>query len=151
MARGKPKEKASILERQLNALELRKSGYTYREIASRLGVNHQTAYTDVNKALEHLAKLGENSAVELRQLELERLDRAVAGMMHWIDAGSPMHVQALVKCIQERAKLLGLYAPEEVKIDWRVVAQNAGVEPQQINAEFEELVKLAAEKFTTDS
>jgi len=117
MARRKKSEQGDILERQSLSLEFRKCGMTYRDIAKRTGVSFQQAHRDVNDELQRLRDANLSSADELRQLELERLDRAIAGMMHWIDAGSPIHVQALVKCIQERSKLLGLYEPEKQQVD----------------------------------
>lgn len=119
MARGRPAEQGKILERQLQALELRKAGLSYRKIASKLGISHVQAINDVNGELKRLASLRTDSAEELRQLELERLDVALEGVMQYVKAGSPAHVAAMVRLMEQRAKLLGLYAPEkhDVNID----------------------------------
>lgn len=115
MARGKSRERANILERQLLALDLRKAGLTYRAIASKLGVNHQTAYNDVMNELKRLAAQRSESAEELRQLELEKLDKYETHLTNWAEAGSVEAIKALLKIQERRAKLLGLDAPEKIE------------------------------------
>ena len=115
MARGKAQEKGAILERQLQALELRKGGFTYREIGKRLGVSHVQAHRDIQEELKHLASLRSESAEELRQLELEKLDNYERNLSHWADAGSVEAVRTLIKIQERRAKLLGLDAPEKIE------------------------------------
>lgn len=115
MARGKAAEKGKILERQIVALELRKSGFSYRAIADRTDVTQMQAYRDVQSELKRLADVSLDSANELRQMELERLDMAIKGLMPFVEAGSSSHAIALVKVIGERSKLLGLYAPEQIE------------------------------------
>lgn len=115
MARGKTNERINIVNRQIMALELRKSGFSYRAIAERCHVTHMQAYRDVQGELKRLDGIGLQSAGELRTMELERLDMAIRGLMPFVEAGSAIHVTALVKVIAERSKLLGLYAPEQVE------------------------------------
>lgn len=113
-------ESAEIAQRQIVALELRKSGYSYRRIAVQLEISHQQAWTDVNSELKRLSEISLETAGELRQMELERLDMGIKGVMPFIEAGSAPHAMALVKLISEKARLLGLYAPEkvEMKVSW---------------------------------
>lgn len=115
MARGKAAEKGGIIQRQIMSLELRKAGFSYRAIADRTGVLHAQAYRDVQSELKRLSEISLDTAGELRQMELERLDIAIKGLMPFVEAGSAMHASALVKVIAERSKLLGLYAPEQVE------------------------------------
>lgn len=109
-------EQTTIPLRENQALELRKQGLSYRAIANRLGVSHQQAYVDVQGELKALAVLNQDSADELRQLELERLDRIIDGLDHWVQAGNAQAAMAILKAMDTRAKLLGLYAPEQHKI-----------------------------------
>lgn len=113
MARGKAAEKGQILERQIQALELRKSGWSYRKIGEKLGVSHETARQDVEGELKVLDLGNENKRNELRQLELERLDKITNALDHWLEAGSVPAINAYLKAMERRAKLLGLDAPEE--------------------------------------
>lgn len=126
MARGKQKDKIAMLERQLLALELRKQGMTYRQIATRLECDHVTIYNDINRELRRLADERQDSTLELRQLKLEQIDLAIKGLMPFAQAGSPNHIMALAKCIAEQSKLLGLYEPEkhELAIDDRLTNED---------------------------
>lgn len=151
---------AEILTRQLNALELRKSGFSYRKIGERLNVSHEQVRTDVETELRRLAEENHDKADEVRQLEIERIDRAVSGIMHWIDAGSPAHVQALARLISERAKLLGLYAPQKQEISinlevvtrFEAVAKELGQDPALMLEQYiQELHALSATNPTSGS
>jgi DNA-binding CsgD family transcriptional regulator len=118
--RGKTKDKITMIERQSKALELRKAGKSYREIGKALGVSFQQAQKDVHHELKRLAALNLESADELRQLELERLDKALQSIIHFVEAGSPQHVMAMVRILDTRAKLLGLYAPVKTDVTFDV-------------------------------
>lgn len=120
MTGRKKSDKPDILKRQLEAVELRKQGKSYRAIGARLGVSFQQVQKDVQSELKRLAALNLNAADELRQLELERLDRIIDGLDHWVQAGNAPAAMAILKAMDTRAKLLGLYAPEKVQaITWR--------------------------------
>ena len=106
-------ETVTIAQRRVFALELRKAGYSYRRIAQHLDISLAQAYDDVKGGLAELHELADETAEELRTMETERLDMAIKGIMPFIEAGSAPHAQALVKIIAEKAKLLGLYAPEQ--------------------------------------
>lgn len=129
MARGKAKEKGAILERQLQALEMRKSGFTYREIGKRLGISHVQAFKDVNDELKRLADERADSADELRQLELEKLDKYEANLTHWAEAGNVDAVKALLKVQERRSKLLGLDAPERKDVNIKGAKTYIGFTP----------------------
>lgn len=113
MARGKTAEKGKILERQTMALDWRKQGKSYRWIADKLGVSHQQVFRDIQDELKRLADLNQDSAAELRQLELERLDRIIDSLDNWVMAGNTGAAMAVLRAMERRAKLLGLDAPEQ--------------------------------------
>jgi len=147
MSRTSKDEQAKILERRMQALDMRKLGFSYRKIADRLGIDHQTAWRDVNAALKHLISLGDDSADELRQLELERLDKIIEGMSNWVDAGAYNQANTIIKAIDRRAKLLGLDKPSEIKVDIHLflelqrAADEAGVDLAKV---FEALINSFA-------
>jgi hypothetical protein len=63
---------------------------------------------------------------------------------HW---GDIRFLDGVMKCTQERAKILGLYAPDKSKIEvnWREEAKAAGVDPDQMeNKLVEEFLTAAA-------
>ena len=101
-------ESERIAERRVLALELRKAGGSYREIARQLGVDVHTAHADVNAELAALRETAVAEATELRALELARLDGMNLGLWPGVEAGSPPAVSAAVRVSERRAKLLGL-------------------------------------------
>lgn len=111
MARGKTLEKAEIIKRQQLALQLKQDGWSYRAIGEKLGVDYTTAYKDVKNAVNELNNLKLDSAEDYRALELARLDMLTKGLEPMARVGNPMAVNAYIKVMEQRAKLLGLYAP----------------------------------------
>lgn len=99
-------------ERQKQAVALRIAGATFAQIGDRLGVTAQAAHKMVVKALADTAKKTAESAEQLRQMELQRLDALQASL--WPDAmrGDEQKVDRVLKIMAQRAKLLGLNAPE---------------------------------------
>lgn len=115
MARGKSKEQAKIIPREIQALELRKAGFSYRDIGSKLGCSHEQARQDVMSELKSLAALRQHEAQELRELELERLDVLQKGLEPMAAVGNPQAVIAMLKVMERRSKLLGLDAPQQIE------------------------------------
>lgn len=127
MANGK-KSQAAAIEREARrsqALQYRRAGLSIREIASRLNCNHQTVHNDITHALQAAIDENTHSADKLRALELDRLDRMLLGLAPLIyPAGNaPVDLKAMdraIRIVEQRAKLLGLYAPQlmDIKLSW---------------------------------
>lgn len=106
-------------ERQAEALELRKAGATYPEIAKRLGYRDKSAaYRAVAAALDELAEETSASAEQLRELENSRLDRLHT--IAWAQATQNRDLAAVDRAIrisERRAKLYGLDLNEKRQAD----------------------------------
>lgn len=110
-------EEVQRAEKIREALQLRAAGMNYQDIADRLGYkNKSTAYRIIQKALEDLVK---EPAEELRTLELDRLDRMTLGLAAKAYKGDTKAVAALLRVMDHRAKLTGLY---EVQTDTGMAA-----------------------------
>lgn len=105
--RGKTENAA---ERHVRAFELRKQGYSYRDIGAALGVSGKTAFEDIRMVLAELAAQRLASAAEYVTLELEHLDMAQQSLYQHLDSGDPQIINAWVKVSESRRKLLGLDA-----------------------------------------
>jgi hypothetical protein len=93
-------------EKRARALELRKAGATYDQIAQRLGFsNRGNAQRAVLTALKEITA---EPAVEVRQLELERLDAMLLGLWQQARNGDVNAVDRALRIAERRAKLLGL-------------------------------------------
>ena len=98
-------------ERTAKAIELRKSGATFKKIGDHFGISAQSAHEMVTKGLK--ATLAEPAA-ELRALAVERLDHMLAAIWKAASNGD-LRAQAMVLRIEERrATLLGLDARHAV-------------------------------------
>ena len=113
--RGRRGQVERIAERRVRALELRKCGAPFREIARQLGVDVHTAHADVGAELAALRETTITEASELRALELERLDTMTSGLWPAIQEGSAAAVGAGVRVSERRSRLLGLDAPVVTK------------------------------------
>lgn len=102
------------LQRQQAALELRRSGLSYSEIAHRIGIGKTTAHRLIEDAIREASATINDEAREMKALELSRLDGMLAGL--WTDArrGNVQAVDRVLKIMERRAKLLGLDAPVKV-------------------------------------
>lgn len=101
-------------ERQRQALELRKAGASYDQIARQLGYSNESgAYKAIQTVLQ--ATVQEPSD-EMRTLELKRLDQMLIGL--WPDAqrGHQGAVDRALKIMERRAAYLGLDAPKRSEL-----------------------------------
>lgn len=96
-------------ERQRQALALRRAGASYEIIAQRLGyANRSNAY----RAVKHLLDRQESELVtEYRQLNLQRLERALHSRWERAITGDDRAVQLVLRIIIEENRLLGIRAP----------------------------------------
>lgn len=110
-------------QREHDALELRKKGWTYQKIAESLGISIQGASDCVKRALERLKTEVRESAEDVRQIELERLDKMLAIAESAAEAGDLSAIDRVLRIQERRAKYLGLDAPARTDIRAEVVAR----------------------------
>ena len=103
-------------ERRVKAFELRKAGVSYRGIGRALGISEAQAHRDVHFTLDALAKEEFESAVQVRELELERLDEMLRALWVAIRRGDPQSISTGLRVSERRARLLGLDAPSRQQL-----------------------------------
>jgi len=123
-------------ERAKEAVALRLAGRTYDEIAAALGCGHGTAYRAVAGHLAATRAEAAETAQELREVELQRLDRLLAVVGPMAEKGDLAAVDRVLRIQERRAAYLGLDAPKAslVAVDARpdtVRALMALVAPSQ--------------------
>jgi Homeodomain-like domain len=106
MRKRQSQAKAERHHKTMQALQLRASGATYRQIADVLGVSEPTAWRLVQQETQSIIR---ESAAEVLELELTRLDRMQ--MAVWPEAiqGDHAAIDAVLRIMHHRARLLGLY------------------------------------------
>lgn len=139
------------LSREVAVLELRKAGASWKSIAARVGYSHASA---ARKAyLRAYDRTLQAPADELRDLELDRLDRLQ--LAYWEDAvkGNLKAADFCLRVVQVRARILGIEAPQKIRAE--VITYDAGA----IDADIERIIRqfesqggaLALEAGTSES
>jgi hypothetical protein len=124
-------------ERRRKAVQLRRAGATYEMIAEALEVSVSRARAYVKEAMESIREEIAETAGEVKQMELERLDamlrvltdekvRAAAAQGDY----RPMQMQ--LKVMERRARLLGLDAAVKHDHSGRVEVEH-GIERSEID------------------
>ena len=104
---------AEIAERQRQALEMRKAGATYEQIAKALKfADRSNVRKAVQSALQAIIK---EPAEEVLQLELQRLDAMIVGLWAKAKTGDGQAVDRVLRIMERRAGYLGLDAPKRVE------------------------------------
>ena len=112
-----------VAEKEQKALELRRAGLTYDEIARSIGyATAQGAYLAYGRALKR--SLMDSGAEEARAMELDRLDRLQRTWWGKALSGDEKATDRVLKIMEHRAKYLGLYAPTKMQVE--AVVYDAG-------------------------
>ncbi len=98
-------------DRELQALDMRKSGATYDQIGAALGITTQGAYKAIIRSLRRLNEKNAEDSSELRRLEVERLDKMLAAIWNMVIIGDQGAIDRALKISERRARLFGLDAP----------------------------------------
>lgn len=117
-----------VTERQRQAVELRKAGAGFEEIARQLGYKDASgAYRAVKAALR---KTIQQPADELRALEAARLDAMLLGIYADARKGNVAKIDRVLNIMTRRAKLFGLDAPTKTEdvTDYRKEAEAIAAE-----------------------
>lgn len=102
-------------EKEIAAINLRRTGMTYSEIAHELGYSdHAGALRAVRRGLQRALQ---EPADDLRQIEATRLDRAQEKIWAKVEEGDPKAITVLLRIMERRAKLMGLDMPTVIQQD----------------------------------
>lgn len=128
MAGGKQSaHKIKLEERRMLALELRLNGVSYRDIArtirERLNLRSYSAaaaYRDVSKYLHNVRAKCTETAEQILQMELMRLNAMRAAIAPRVAEGDLAAVDRELRIMEREAALLGLDAPKRHMLDGEV-------------------------------
>jgi hypothetical protein len=101
-----------VTERVGQALELRRAGATFDEIGKAMDCTRQRAHALVKKGMARILENADQTALEVRSLELSRIDGVLRA--HWLTRNNPRSAEIILRCGERRSKLLGLDAPEKI-------------------------------------
>lgn len=111
------KPRSVVIVKDAQALELRKAGASYDQIARQLGyTNKGAAHKAVTRALKATLATMTLDADEYRQLAAERLDAMLLGVWQAATRGDPQAISAVLRIEERRASMLGLDAPKRTEV-----------------------------------
>lgn len=119
-ARAQQREKLQQLRN--NALEYRKLGFTYRQIAQQLGISKSTAQRYVAGELN---KITRDNGEELLALQLERYDQLLAAVMGNATQGDVFAIDRAVTILRQIERLTGIETPKPGDNDAHTTAAEA--------------------------
>lgn len=125
------------IDRERQVMEMRRAGATFDDIARTLEfANASGAWQAYNRAFKRT--LIDAGVEEMRELELDRLDRMQRAVWARVLQGDDKAINTALKILDRRAKYLGLDAPtrQEVKLDI--------ADTNSIDAEVARLVEMLA-------
>lgn len=106
---------ADVIEKERKVLELRLLGLTWDNIAKAVGyANASVAWKAYQRAL---VRTLQEPADEIRQQEVERLNRIMTPQMQRALNGDTQATNTVLKIMETRAKLLGLFAPTRIEAE----------------------------------
>jgi len=131
------KNNPETIDKERQVLELRRSGSTFDSIARTLGyAGPQGAHEAFKRALRRTLQ---QPADEIRQMEIDRLDRLQRATWQTALTGNPKAILVILKIMDRRAKLLGLDAPQ--RLQQEVTVYEGGTD---IDREVQRLAELLA-------
>lgn len=132
-------------ERDAKALELRKAGSTFQQIADVCGyANAPRAHEAVTKAIRAIPR---EAAVEVRALELERLDRLTLAVWDAARNGDRGAIDTVLRLMQRRSRLLGLDLNAPLRDQAPATTGLPGQPPEAVQGKaYEELLAWRAQQ-----
>jgi transcriptional regulator with XRE-family HTH domain len=125
----------------LSALDLRRSGLSYAQVAAKLGIAESTASELVQRALQGVVQ---EPGADVIKLELQRLDAALAAIWARVVKGEVEVIDRLLKIQERRAKLEGLdKAMNNVLPPVEPGPDISKLSPSEMRTHFELLAKAA--------
>lgn len=98
----------AVAEKRAEALEYRKQGYSYAQIAEAMDVSRTHAFQLVDAAIKEIVR---EPGEMVQDLELARLDDLTVAVMKSALAGDVMALDRVLKIAERRAAMLGIDAP----------------------------------------
>lgn len=107
--------KAEKAERRRKALELRRAGASYEQIAAQLHyTNKGSVWRDVRTAIQDIYR---EPAQDVVKIELQRLDAMLLGLWAKAKSGDTQAIDRVLRIQERRAAYEGLDAPKALRVE----------------------------------
>lgn len=95
----------NMMKRRAKVYELRTSGMSYNAISKMLSIPISTVRKDMQAFMDSIPR---ENAMELRDMELDKLNRMELALQKKMLSGSPQAINTALRIMQHRAQLMGL-------------------------------------------
>lgn len=119
---GDPKVANACIRRQ-KALEMRRQGATYQEIADAIGMHRSDAWVMVIQQIALVAEQNKELTDQLRRKEFAITDELLDYWLPMAVEGNEKATKIVLSVLERRARYAGLDAPS--KIDANIVSENS--------------------------
>jgi len=142
--------------RLVSSIIIRRPAITRRELHKLVSEKIKNPYSDKPFVLSTI----QNDIAAIKRRWQERIDQNVEAWMAELfatldelqgDAWGKSEYAIVVRCIQERAKLRGIYAPARVEVSWKEELQRAGIDEASAGDLFEKLVQEYANELADEA
>ena len=147
---SRPKGRApspEVLDKERAVVALRRQGYTWDEIAAQVGYRHASGAAQAYERA--CARIIADDVLAIRHLENDRLDHMLSAIWEGAVSGDIKAVEAVLKIMTRRAKLLGLdvKAPHQIAVSTTWEPQDVDSEVQRIMRAFDRAEALGLDLF----
>lgn len=102
-------------KRRIEAMQLRQQGFTYKEIAERLGCSTQRAHSIVQTEFERLRAEQNELAVNILRVATDRVESLFKVYYQKAMNGDRLAADMVIKLLDRQARLFGLDGPKKVE------------------------------------
>jgi hypothetical protein len=104
------------MDRAATALDMKREGFSYDAIGKKLGISRQAAWALIQKRFAELRAQTEESACDVRDQMLLRLDGMLCALRNGVKRGDPRTIDTALRIEERRARLLGMDAPSRAEV-----------------------------------
>ena len=122
----------ALLERRYQVWELRKQGYSIRDIAGAVQVTEETVRNDIIVLAKRLSTELSETVEEARSLQITRLDALLKKYQPAAELGSLSAASMVLQIEARRSKLLALDTPETKKLDVSGIREYVGINLDEV-------------------
>ncbi len=115
-------------EKRRRAVDLRRAGFTYEQIADKVGISRGYACKLVTSALKRIREETNEITEDVKALELQRLDELFRTAYQAVLDGEVRAIDQAIKVMDRRARLLGLDAATRQEISGTLTSSHEWIE-----------------------
>ena len=137
--------------RRLAVTELLLAGRSLREIGRELNCSAATAQRDAAVIRKQWREEDLADADEHIRQDLKRIDTALHSIWDEVQRGNLPAIDRMIRLLDQRAKYLGLYAPERIQSEIAVTYLEQVREEDAVIAEYAEIIEDVIQRETSTS